>query len=726
MVGKILVPLAVVLLGLSLAADGEVAPPEPVPPVPTERQLAWHALEYYGFFHFTQNTFTDLEWGYGDEKPADFKPTACNPRQWVEIAKEVGMKAVIPTCKHHDGFCLWPSKYTEHSVKNSPYKEGKGDIVGEVAEACRDLGLKFGVYLSPWDRNHADYGGPEYIVYFRNQLRELLTEYGEISEVWFDGANGGTGYYGGAREERRIDRRTYYDWKTTWAMVRELAPKAVLFSDVGPDIRWVGNESGFAGDPCWHTYTPHADEPGQDPAPGVVKYREGVNGHADGQYWLPAEVDVSIRPGWFYHESQNGAVRSPENLMHLYYQSVGRGASLLLNVPPDKRGLIHENDIAALRGFKALRDATFKTDLAQGATARADNVRGDADAYAAANVLDGDRKTYWAADDGVTTASLTLELGDAATFDHVVLQEYIELGQRILAFSVEVEIGGAWSTIAEGTSIGWKRILRTDVVTTSRVRFNVLKAKACPALSTLSLYAGPASIAIMPETGGFVDSLEVAIAREPANAAVYYTTDGSIPSKSAGQLYEAPFAITGTTEVRAIGFVGGTASLEVASRTFKKLGESDFMAPVQLEAKPRRGLRFAYYEGGWQSLNDMKGVEPARSGAASAFDLKYRQRDEHFAISYAGLVEIPETGLWQFVTASDDGSNLYIGDVQVVANDYLQAPTERSGRVALKKGLHPIRVDYFNATGDMALTVQWVRPDGTKEEIPRRALFQER
>ncbi len=490
MLQRNLVAIAVMVISLIGSAYAEVAPPPPVHPIPTERQLAWHALEYYAFFHFTQNTFTNKEWGYGDEKPENFKPTACNPRQWVEIAKEVGMKAVILTCKHHDGFCLWPSKFTEHSVKNSPYKDGHGDIVGEVAEACDELGLKFGVYLSPWDRNHAEYGEPEYIEYFRNQLRELLTEYGEVSEVWFDGANGGDGYYGGAREERRIDRTTYYDWENTWAMVRELAPNAVIFSDVGPDIRWVGNESGFAGDPCWHTYTPHSNEPGKQPAPGAVEYREGVNGHVDGRYWLPAEVDVSIRPGWFYHKSQNGRVRSPENLMTLYYQSVGRGASLLLNVPPDGRGLIHENDIAALRGFKALRDATFKTDLALGATAEASNVRGNANAFAAANVLNGDRTAYWATDDGVTTGSVTVDLGKARTFDHVVLQEHIELGQRILRFSVDAHSGGQWRSIAEGTSIGWKRILRTDAVTADKVRFNVLEAKACPTLSTVSLYAG--------------------------------------------------------------------------------------------------------------------------------------------------------------------------------------------------------------------------------------------
>ncbi len=708
------------LLGITGLGFAEVAPPEPVLPIPTARQLAWHELEYYGFFHFTQNTFSDMEWGFGDEKPESFKPTDPDPRQWVEIAKEVGMKAVIPTCKHHDGFCLWPSKYTEHSVKSAPQPL---DYVGEIAKACSELGLKFGIYLSPWDRNHANYGGPEYIEYLRNQLRELLTEYGDVSEVWFDGANGGTGYYGGAREERRIDPTTYYDWENTWAIVRELAPNAVIFSDVGPDIRWVGNESGFAGDPCWHTYTPHSNEEGKDPAPGVVKYREGVNGHVDGEHWLPAEVDVSIRPGWFYHENQNGQVRSPENLMELYYQSVGRGASLLLNVPPDKRGRIHESDIASLRGFKALRDATFKTDLAHGAKAQADNVRGKSKTYAAANVLNGDRTAYWATDDDVTTATLTIDLGKPATFDHVVLQEYIELGQRIVKFAIDAHSDGQWTTIAEGSSVGWKRILRTDVVTADCVRLRVLEAKACPTLSTLSLYAGPAHIVIAPDTKGFVDTLDVAITRQPANAEVYYTVDGTTPSRENGTRYDKPFPIDATTTLRAIGYVGDTASLTVAERTFKKLSEDDFAPAVTPDKEPRKGLTYTYYEGGWQSLNDIKAAKPARSGRASEFLLSYRKRDEHFALSFVGYIDIPEKGVWGFTTASDDGSNLYIGDVQIVANDYLQAPTERMGRIALEKGLHPIRVDYFNATGGMDLIVQWVRPDGTKESIPRDALF---
>ncbi|HRK33428.1 MAG TPA: alpha-L-fucosidase [Candidatus Hydrogenedentes bacterium] len=466
----------------------QVAPPDPIHPTPTSRQLAWHALEFYGFIHFTINTFTDKEWGYGDEPPSLFNPTALDVGQWVAVAKDAGMTGLILTAKHHDGFCLWPSQYTEHSVKNSPYKNGKGDIVGELAKACAEAGLKFGVYLSPWDRNHADYGRPEYIPYFRNQLRELLTNYGPVFEVWFDGANGGTGYYGGARQERSIDRATYYDWENTWSLVRALQPKAVLFSDIGPDIRWVGNEKGIAGDPCWATYSPKSSKPGIPPAPGQTLYEEAQNGHADGALWLPAEADVSIRPGWFYHAAEDAKVRTPEDLVNLYYHSVGRGATLLLNLPPDRRGLIHENDVAALRGMRKILDETFKTDLTKDAMAKTSNFRGYAEEFGAARVLDGDRNTFWTTDDDVTKAYVEISFPEQRTASHIVLQEYIELGQRILRFTVEARIDGAWRAVAKGTSIGWKRILRIEPATTDAMRIRIDEAKASPMLASLSIY----------------------------------------------------------------------------------------------------------------------------------------------------------------------------------------------------------------------------------------------
>ncbi|MCB0630765.1 MAG: alpha-L-fucosidase, partial [Lewinella sp.] len=277
-----------------IACQPEVNPPAPVLPVPDQKQLDWQELEFYAFVHFNMNTFTNMEWGFGDESPELFNPAELDCRQWAKVCKDAGMKGIILTAKHHDGFCLWPSEYTEHSVKNSPWKDGKGDVVQELADACKEYGLKLGVYLSPWDRNHADYGTPEYLTYFRNQLRELLTNYGEVFEVWFDGANGGTGYYGGANEERRVDKTTYYDWPNTYKIVRELQPHAVLFSDAGPDVRWVGNEDGHAFRTMWSNLMRDSVYPGMPDY--SQKY---ASGQENGTHWVPGETNVSIRPGWF-------------------------------------------------------------------------------------------------------------------------------------------------------------------------------------------------------------------------------------------------------------------------------------------------------------------------------------------------------------------------------------------------------------------------------------------
>ncbi|MCP4710359.1 MAG: alpha-L-fucosidase, partial [Planctomycetes bacterium] len=321
----------------------KITPPSPHGPIPAERQMLWHHMEFYAFVHFTVNTYTDKEWGYGDEDPAIFNPTQLDARQWARTAKAAGMKGIIITAKHHDGFCLWPSKYTEHSVKHSPWKNGKGDVVGDLAKACKEYDLKLGMYLSPWDRNHPDYGKPEYITYYKNQLTELLTNYGEVFTVCFDGANGGTGYYGGAREERRIDRQTYYRWPEIHELVRKLQPNACMFSDAGPDIRWVGNEAGRTGKMNWARFKRDGFYPGIS-----GRNRELTEGHPDGDYWVPAEVDTSIRPGWFYHANQDDKVKSIKNLINIYFASVGNNSNLLLNLPPDQRGLFHESDVKHL------------------------------------------------------------------------------------------------------------------------------------------------------------------------------------------------------------------------------------------------------------------------------------------------------------------------------------------------------------------------------------------
>lgn len=442
--------------------------------------MNWHALELYGFIHFTVNTFTGMEWGYGDESPAIFNPSDFNAGQIAQAARAGGLKGLILTCKHHDGFCLWPSAYTEHSIKNSPWRGGKGDIVGEISQACARQGLKFGVYLSPWDRNHPAYGFPAYIDYYRSQLKELLTQYGPISEVWFDGANGGDGFYGGKRETRWIDKTSYYDWDATFRIVRELQPDACIFSDAGPDIRWVGNEDGIAGDPCWSTLNTTGLAPGLADA-GLLN-----SGERQGSAWLPAECDVSIRPGWFYHSDQDDQVKPAAQLLDLYFHSVGRGAALLLNLPPDRRGRIHENDVRALAEFRGLLDQTFHTDLAR----RAERISAGQVAQAAhppANLVDGDPRTFWLAQEA-SPAEVVLEFAAPLDFEVVSLREYLPLGQRVSHFGLDLWQNGAWVEFYQGQSIGNRRLVQAGSQTTTRLRLRVLEAALPAALSEFALY----------------------------------------------------------------------------------------------------------------------------------------------------------------------------------------------------------------------------------------------
>jgi alpha-L-fucosidase len=485
---KIAAPLFLILGLVSPLTPQNGAAPAPFGATPSARQLAWHPMETFAFLHFSPNTFTDKEWGYGDEDPALFNPTDFDADQIVLGLKAGGMTGAILTAKHHDGFCLWPTKTTKHSVAASPWRGGRGDLVREIADACRRHGLKFGVYLSPWDRNHPAYGTPAYIDVYRAQLRELLTSYGPIFEVWHDGANGGDGYYGGAREKRTIDRRTYYDWPTTWKLVRELQPNAVIFSDVGPDVRWVGNEKGIASPTNWATFKA-VGEDGGVAAPGWVKTEESGPGTEGAPDWLPAECNTSIRPGWFFHEKENARVRTPQQLLDLYDVSVGRGCNLHLNVPPDRRGRIHETDAASLAAFGRTIRETFATNLAVGAKAAASNVRGNDRRFAGSSLVDGDPKTFWTVDDGVTTADVMFDLKPNTTFTVVRVREHIALGQRVEAFAVEAWENGAWKELGAATTIGQGRIIRlAQPVTTSRVRLRIVKAAASPVISELGFY----------------------------------------------------------------------------------------------------------------------------------------------------------------------------------------------------------------------------------------------
>ncbi|WP_190811460.1 alpha-L-fucosidase [Flagellimonas sp. S3867] len=538
---RIIFVALIIFTGISSCS--QIDPPVPVGPIPSERQLAWHKMQYYAFIHFNMNTFTNMEWGLGGESPEQFNPSQLDTRQWARVAKEAGMKGIIITAKHHDGFCLWPTKTTEHSVKNSPWRDGKGDLVKELSEACKEYGLKFGVYLSPWDRNHEDYGRPEYVADFHEQLRELLTNYGDIFEVWFDGANGGSGYYGGSNETRKIDNKTYYEWDEVTNIVRELQPEAAIFSDGGPDIRWVGNEEGWANETHWSIM--RRDEI----HPGWPRYVELRTGHEDGTHWLPSEVDVSIRPGWYYHPSEDHQVKSLEHLIKIYYESVGRNSNLLLNLPVDNRGLVHEKDVEQLMRLREQLDKDFTLDLAKNQDVIASEVRGNSSNFDSNKVTDGDEETYWATNDGTTQASVTIQFEEPTAVNRILIQEYIPLGQRVQKFNVEAEVDGNWVEVANQTTIGYKRILRFDAVKASKLKVNILESKGPPTISNISCYHAP-NLLTEPVIKRNKDGM-VSFNLADKNIETFYTLNGTDPTKSS-QKYKGPFLVDAPTTIKAI------------------------------------------------------------------------------------------------------------------------------------------------------------------------------
>ncbi len=475
----LILPILLAFVSFARGNDPDIKPNKVVP---SQKQLNYQSMEVVGFIHFNMNTFTDKEWGYGDESPALFDPKKLDCEQWVKAAKDGGFKELILTAKHHDGFCLWPSAFTEHSIKNSPYKNGKGDIVKEFTEACAKYGIKAGLYLSPWDRNHARYGTPEYITYYKNQLKELMTNYGKISEVWFDGANGGDGYYGGAKEVRKIDKKSYYPWKDIQEIVYKFQPDASIFSDAGPDIHWIGNERGIAGETFW----------------SMLDRTKVAVGDADSDYlntgdlygtsWVVGQCDVSIRKGWFFHTTDDETVKTPSQLVDLYYRSVGRNAVFLLNLPPNRDGLFADKDVASLKKFKEILDKTFKENFAANAKVTASSTYSNAATFSPSNITDNDQSSYWAASNDKKEASLEMAIDSTKKFDRILLQEPIRFGQRVTSFDISLLVSKGWQTIASGTSIGYKRLLRITPIAGSRIRINIRDANNTPALSNFGLY----------------------------------------------------------------------------------------------------------------------------------------------------------------------------------------------------------------------------------------------
>ncbi len=475
------------LLALVVATLPAAEPPRPFGPTPSPRQLAWMEVEYYGFVHYGLNTYTGKEWGYGDESPSIMKLEHFDADGIARTAKEAGMGGLVVVAKHHDGFCLWPTATTPHNIRKAPYKGGKGDIVGEMAAACRRHGLKLGIYVSPWDRNHPEYGREGYKRVFVEQTREVLTRYGDLFMMWYDGANGGDGYYGGARERRQIPR-DYYPWDEIRGLIRKHQPMASVFGDGGPDVRWVGNEKGFAAETCWAVT--HA---GSGLAGGQDYYVDDqLNaGSPKGNVWRPAECDVSIRPGWFYHAHEDGRVKDLRALSEIYFASVGRGQGLNLNIPPTPQGRLHERDVASLRALRAHLDAMSKVDHARGAKAESATRRGGDARFAAAALTDGKRDTYWCGEDGDRTPEAVITLPAPATVDVVRVREFTPLGQRVEGFALDAWVGGDWQEVAFATTIGQQRILRFPAVTSDRFRLRVTGSLAVPCLSEFSLLKEP-------------------------------------------------------------------------------------------------------------------------------------------------------------------------------------------------------------------------------------------
>ena len=457
----------------------------PCGPVPSENQLRWQEMEMYAFIHYSLNTYTDQEWGFGNEDPKLFNPSNLDCRQWARVCKQAGMKGIIFTAKHHCGFCMWPSKYTEYSVKNSPWKNGQGDVVRELAEACREEGLEYAVYLSPWDRNHPEYGRPAYVTYFRNQLRELLTEYGDMFEVWFDGANGGDGWYGGANEVRKIDK-DYYGWPETFKMIRELQPKALIWSDAGGDrgdLRWVGTEAGNIGETNWNLV----------PREGRMDYKILHYGDENGELWVPGETNTSIRPGWFYHETENENVKSLSKLMETYYKSVGRNSCLLLNFPIAPNGRIHPTDTLRGLAINKMIHEVFKEDLIDHSSLTIEHpaAQKEADAHNSQFPI------------------FNFQFDKPTTFNRFVAEEDIHYGQRVKKFSLEAEVDGKWMPLKDElaedgdglTTIGHRRIICFPKVTATKLRFTILDSKCDPLIKRTSVYLAPDITLDTPDNG---------------------------------------------------------------------------------------------------------------------------------------------------------------------------------------------------------------------------------
>lgn len=632
-----------------LFLNSQTTPPRPYGIIPTEDQVNWQKMEYYMFIHFGPNAFTDVEWGNGKEDPKVFNPTDLDCRQWASIAKDAGMKGIIITAKHHDGFCLWPSKYSKHTIRESLWKEGKGDLLQELSDACREYGLKFGVYLSPWDQNHPAYGTPAYNEVFANTLEEVLSGYGEVFEQWFDGAKG----------EGDGSKKQDYDWEMFHNVVYKNQPHAIIFSDIGPGCRWMGNERGEAGETNWSTLNVKGFGPGREAPPSQVLNRGDQNGEA----WVPAETDVSIRPGWFYSPSTDDKVKSVEKLMDIYYTSVGRNSNLLLNVPPDRRGRIHPNDSLRLMEFRKAREKAFAENLISNAAIKASNTRGNSSQYSAVNILDDEYDTYWTTDNQELTPYIEIDLKKDETFNRLLLQEYIPLGQRVSSFNVKYwdNKSGNWAGLVKATTIGYKRILRFPTVTAQKLRIE-FEGLACPVISTVGIFKSPEQLSvpvIQRDKAGYV-SLKC----ETPDPLIYYTLDGSIPDVTS-KMYKNTFFLPEGGIVKAVAVTGDTQKSEVISATFD-------MAPYAWKVQAPQAVDIEKVIDG----DEMYGVTVKMSEAIT-IDLNRDFKLKGF--SYTPLAEVQAPNIYKYdFFCSRDGKKWIQLKKEALFNNIANSPVAQA------------------------------------------------
>ncbi|HAE67288.1 MAG TPA: alpha-L-fucosidase [Sphingobacterium sp.] len=564
-----------ILLSSILLSSGPVAKSDTLKAygaLPTERQLKWQEMETYCLIHYTPTTFQNKEWGYGDAQPSLFNPSAFDANQIAKAAEAGGFRGLISVAKHHDGFCLWPTKTTSYSIASSPWENGKGDMVKDFMQATHRNGMKFGVYLSAWDRHDERYGTPAYAEAYRQQLTELMSNYGPLFTSWHDGANGGDGFYGGHEGKRIIDRTTYYEWhEKTWPIVRKLQPEAVIFSDIGPDMRWVGNEKGFAAETSWATFTPIGLN-GKVAVPGATESHNAETGDRNGKYWIPAECDVPQRPGWFYHEEQDSRVKTPNQLFEIYLKSVGRGACMNLGLAPMPSGTLHENDVKSLQAFGKKVKETFRTNLAKGATITASNVRnGDSKSYGTSFITDNDRYSYWATDDSKTSATLEIKLKSPAKFDLIQLRENIKLGQRIDSVSIERWENNSWKPLAKATSICANRLIKLEQPqTASRLRLHVY-APVAITLSDFGLFKEyNESFAFNTKEVKKLTGFKISTGRSNNNA---YISDGK-PGTFATVADQGVIVVATDKPVSGIGFLPRQDGKNIGTPTHYKISTS--------------------------------------------------------------------------------------------------------------------------------------------------------